>query len=300
MEPAVFAREPLAGHELIDSGGGRRLERFGELVVDRPDPQALWRPATDAWREADLVFVRESDRGGRFEIKGRQRSLARRALDEGVLLKGAFEPLPELAFVVRPTPFKHLGVFPEQAVNWRRLVELREAFGRAPRLLNLFGYSGIASVAAALAGYEVTHVDASKSAVNWCRENAAASGVERGVRFICEDALAFAEREARRGNRYDAILLDPPHYGRGPKGQKWTLEVGLAPLLEAVRGLLEPRAVCVLSTYAVGYSPLAFRNMFDDFEGGRTDAGELVLVENGAAGRLLPCGFCARFERDLP
>lgn len=298
MEPSVLPFVPLVGHELLDSGGGRKLERFGELVLDRPDPQALWRPRGEAWPRADLVFVRESDRGGRFEARGPNQRAARRALDEGLVLSRSFEPLPELSFSVRPTPFKHVGLFPEQATNWAFLLERRAALGSRPKLLNLFGYTGVASVAAALAGYDVTHVDASKSAVAWCRDNARLSGLAPdALRVVCEDALTFATREVRRGNRYTAVLMDPPHYGRGPKGQKWTLEDGLAPLLDAVEALLDERSVCLLSTYAVGYSPLAFLNLFERFEGGGTDVGELALIESGDAARRLPCGFCARFER---
>lgn len=301
MEPAVFPCLPLRGHELLDSGDGRKLERFGALVIDRPDPQALWRPRRRSWDDADLVFVRESDRGGRFEPRGADPRRAAGALVDGVVLEGLFEPLPSLACRVRPTPFKHVGLFPEQATNWEYVQRARERMGDRPELLNLFGYTGVASVAAALAGYRVTHVDASKTSVAWCRENAELSGVPAdGIRFVCEDALTFAGREVRRERRYAGVLLDPPHYGRGPKGQKWTLEEGLAPLLQATDRLLEPGGFCILSTYAVGYSPLAFQNLFSDLGPGRCDVGELALAESGdsVGARRLPCGFCARFERE--
>ncbi|QDU84568.1 Ribosomal RNA large subunit methyltransferase K/L [Planctomycetes bacterium Pla163] len=304
MEPAVFPCTPLRGHELLDSGAGRKLERFGALVIDRPDPQALWRPRRSKWDDADLVFVRESDRGGRFESRGTNARRAAAALEEGVVLEGLLDSIPSLACRVRPTPFKHVGLFPEQAANWEYVRRARERLGERPELLNLFGYTGVASVAAALAGYRVTHVDASKTSVAWCRENAELSGAPAdAIRFVCEDALTFASREVRRERRYAGVLLDPPHYGRGPKGQKWTLEEGLAPLLEATDRLLEPGGFCILSTYAVGYSPLAFQNLFEDLGPGRCDVGELALVESHAAAdggeRRLPCGFCARYERSL-
>jgi len=295
MRPSVFPWEPVPGYELLDSGHGRKLERFGALVLDRPDPQALWRPRRTSWDDAHLVFVREDDRGGRFEVRGK---LPRGASAEGWELRDWFAGFDGLACHVRPTPFKHVGVFPEQSGNWRRLVERRAALGDRPRLLNLFGYTGLASALAARAGYEVTHVDASKASLSWCRENLVACGVRADdVRLLCDDALEFAQREVRRGRRYEAVLLDPPHYGRGPKGQRWQLEEGLAPLLEAVRDLLAERALVTLSAYAVGYSPLAFENLLAEFGAGRIEAGELAIPESGANARLLPCGYCARFER---
>jgi 23S rRNA (cytosine1962-C5)-methyltransferase len=299
MQPSVFAPPSFPDHALLDSGGGEKLERFGEVVLRRPDPQALWRRrlADAEWRAADLAFVRESDRGGRWEAGPGARPFLR-------------EPEPawtvryrDARLVVRPTPFKHVGLFPEQAANWELVRAAGAALGRpggeAPRLLNLFGYTGAASVLAALDGWEVTHVDASKASVAWLRENAAASGLgERAIRVFVDDALGLARREVRRGSRYHAVLLDPPHYGRGPKGEKWQLETGLAPLVEAAGALLAERGLLVLSTYAVGYSPLAFRNLLEELGEGEVSVGELALSEAGGA-RLLPAGFCARFARGL-
>jgi 23S rRNA (cytosine1962-C5)-methyltransferase len=170
-------------------------------------------------------------------------------------------------------------------------------------LLNLFGYTGAASLVAHAAGFDVTHVDASRTTLGWVKENLVASGLpDDSLRLILDDAFAFARREVRRGNTYAGILLDPPHYGRGPKGEKWQLEDKLAELLAAVGQLLEPRSFCILSTYAVGYSPLAFQNMFAELFPGEAgvglEAGELVLPEQG--GRLLPCGYCARLTRGGP
>jgi 23S rRNA (cytosine1962-C5)-methyltransferase len=296
MQPSVFPWEPVAGYELLDSGDGRKLERFGDVVIDRPDPQALWRPQRAAWKDAHLVFVREDDRGGRFETRAR---LPRGASAESWELRDWFAGHDGLVCHVRPTPFKHVGLFPEQSSNWRFVAQRRAALGPAPELLNLFGYTGLASVVAARAGYRVTHVDASKTSLAWCRENLEASGVRaQDVRLVCDDALDFAQREVRRERKYAAVLLDPPHFGRGPKGQRWQLEEGLAPLLEAVRALLDERALVVLSAYAVGYSPLAFANLLGEFDGGTVEAGELALPES-AGKRLLPCGYCARFERGL-
>ncbi len=292
MRPSCFDPAAFPDHALLDSGAGEKLERYGSVVLARPDPQALWRRrlADAAWERADLVFVRESDRGGRWEGP-RAPALER----EGWTVR--FE---EGTFRIRPTPFKHVGLFPEQAANWTWMKARLAACGARPRLLNLFGYSGAASVLAALWGSEVTHVDASKTALAWTRENAELSGLAEGaLRLVLDDALAFARREARRGARYAGILVDPPHHGRGPKGERWEFETGLAPLIEAAAELLDERAFLVLSSYAIGYSPLAFTNLLGELEGGTVAAGELVLPEQGEGARCLPCGFCARWTRGL-
>ncbi len=299
VQPQVFPIVNLEDYELLDSGGGEKLERFGERVLRRPDPQALWRPRLPEaqWKAADATFVRESDRGGAWVgPHGRDWPSDQRWTCSW--LGGRFW--------IQPTPFKHVGAFPEQASNWQCLIDLAPRLGAqtngegqaaeaAPRLLNLFGYTGVASVIAARHGYAVTHVDASRTALQWVGDNARASGLgERAIRWVLDDALAFAQREVRRGSQYAAILLDPPHYGRGPKGQKWRLEAGLAPLLEAVQALLADSGLLILSTYAVGYSPLAFTNLLQEFGPGRVEAGELALREANSE-RLLPAGFCARF-----
>ncbi len=287
-------------YALLDSGDARKLERFGDVVLERPDPQALWRPRLSAedWRRtADLVFVRESDRGGRWE----RRKGTRAPESWAVQWTLGRDRVP---FVVRPTKFKHVGLFPEQAGNWAWIAGLAQAFrgGARPRLLNLFGYTGAASIWAAKAGFDVTHVDASRASLTWTRENAdQARLAPNSLRVVLEDALAFARREARRGSKYAAIVLDPPHYGRGPKGEKWQLEEGLVPLMETCRELLDERAALIISIYAVGYSPLALRGLLSEF-GGESIEGELALREEpvrDAALRLLPCGFCARWLRGV-
>ncbi|MCA8980723.1 MAG: class I SAM-dependent methyltransferase [Planctomycetes bacterium] len=296
MQPQVFPHPAFPAHALLDSGGGEKLERFGEVILRRPDPQALWRrrrPDAD-WASADLAFVRESDRGGRWEARaGSPAELRKPSPEWRIEHQGA-------RFWIRPTAFKHVGIFPEQASNWDWIERVRRKLGPGePRLLNLFGYTGAASVLAAQAGWNVTHVDASKQSLGWLRENLVASELdERAVRVILDDALAFAQREVRRGRTYHAILLDPPHYGRGPKGETWRLEEGLAPLVEAAGALLEPRAALVLSTYAVGYSPLAFANLLGELGAGAVEVGELAIPEE-ATERRLPAGFCARFLRGL-
>ncbi len=298
MRPAVFEPVPLDAYELLDSGAGEKLERFGEVVLRRPDPQALWRArlSNADWERADLRFIRESDRGGRWQ--------ARKGAHPSARSKSWALDLCGARVWIRPTPFKHVGLFPEQASTWELVERVRPAFDGRPALLNLFAYTGAASLAAARAGYDVTHVDASKASIGWAKENAELSGVADGaIRWVLEDALAFARREARRGARYQGILLDPPHYGRGPKGEKWQLEEDLAPLVESCEKLLAARAFLVLSTYAVGYSPLALVNLLEMLAGGAVEAGELALPERRSSAdrqqRWLPCGFCARWLRGI-
>jgi 23S rRNA (cytosine1962-C5)-methyltransferase len=197
-----------------------------------------------------------------------------------------------------------VGVFPEQAANWTWLVDLKDRFEvERPRLLNLFAYSGAASVVASLAGYEVTHVDASRTSLAWAGENAVASGLgESPWRVLLEDAPSFVAREVRRGSNYEVVLLDPPSHGRGPSGETWDLSSGLAPLLESVSGVLSEQAAVCLSTYAVGLSPLSLVGALGVLGEGEVEAGELALPEEGASEgvpRLLPAGFCARFTRGL-
>lgn len=293
MQPAVFPTTPFPDHALLDSGAGAKLERFGAVTLVRPDPQALWAPRLPEarWKAADLVFERDPRSGGKGgHWVGREEPRLREGWEVG---------FGRGRFVLRPTPFKHVGLFPEQAANWTWSAERLARCGERPRLLNLFGYTGAASVLAALEGAEVTHVDASRTVLSWTQENARLSGLASdALRVVLDDALAFACREVRRGRRYHGILLDPPHYGRGPKGETWQFEEGLAPLVEACAALLEERAFLVLSSYAIGYSPLAFVNLLEQLPGGTIEAGELVLDEEGSA-RRLPCGFCARWSRGL-
>ena len=302
----MFPQPELEDHALLDSGDGEKLERFGEVVLRRPDPQALWRPrlAAEAWERADLTFVRDPQSGGR---RGRWEA-------SGDAVPAARGPEPSWTVRVegavcrvRPTPFKHVGLFPEQAANWRWLRAVRGALAvrEEPRFLNLFGYTGTASVVARRAGFAVTHVDASRTSLEWARENAAASGLPSDAwRVLLDDALGFARREVRRGARYDAIQLDPPHHGRGPRGETWQLEEGLAPLLEACFELLEERGALVLSTYAVGISPLVLSNLLTELPEARVAVDELAVRERppqplDSPPRWLPAGFCGRAVRGL-
>jgi 23S rRNA (cytosine1962-C5)-methyltransferase len=298
----IFPWEPIEGYALLDCGDGEKLEQVGGVLLRRPDPQAMWKPRRDAaaWDAADLRFVRESDRGGRWEAGARARGEAPRQWE--LRHRGA-------TLLVRPTPFKHIGVFPEQSGNWAftaaRVAELRAGTGASPAdaterpaLLNLFGYTGAATVLATLAGAFVTHVDASRPALRWAHENAAASGLAAdAVRWIEDDAAVFVRRERRRGRRYHGILLDPPPYGRGPGGETWTFEDHVADLLADCAALLaDGPSFLVISCYAVGTTPLAFLNLLADVGPGERQAGELAIPEAGG-GRLLPAGLCGRWWR---
>ncbi|RMH01480.1 MAG: SAM-dependent methyltransferase [Planctomycetota bacterium] len=301
MRFPVFDHPGLPGHALLDSGGGEKLERFGSWLLRRPDPQAIWprRMEPEAWEEADLRFRRESDRGGSWQPGRRgapppswELPLEPPGLESGCRVR------------IQPTPFKHVGLFPEQAANWlwveQRRRELAAALpaGEPPRLLNLFAYTGAASVLAARSGWKVTHVDASRASLDQAAGNARLSGLgEDAIRWILDDAARFAAREARRGRRYHGVLLDPPDYGRGPKGEKWRFGRDIAGLLAVCRGLLaaEAPSFLVLSAYAIDYSPLAFHNLLSGW-GGRSEVGLLALPEEGGD-RRLPCGFVARWIR---
>jgi 23S rRNA (cytosine1962-C5)-methyltransferase len=303
-QPAQFAGQKLApvlladdwqDYELIDSGQGEKLERFGPWRFVRPDSQAYWPKRLDekAWR-ADAVFAgREGEDLGRWRFD-------RRVPEVWPMRWG------DVAFNARCTPFRHLGVFPEQSVHWRwcrqALAEARRAPGAvAPRVLNLFGYTGVASLVCARAGAAVTHVDASKKAIGYARENQSVAGLDGApIRWIADDALKFVEREVRRGNRYEGIILDPPKHGRGPNGEVWKLEEGLNPLLEACAELLSDDALFMVATiYAVRLSFLALDNALSASMAGRPgviEAGEMAIPETGS-GRLLPTAIYARWRR---
>jgi len=290
VQTEIFEQPVFEDYELIDSGNGRKLERFGHRILDRPDPQALWEPSSsESWERADLRFERESDRGGRWERPSR--TVARPTEAQWPVAFG------EARLLIRPTPFKHVGLFPEQASNWVWVAEELERMGERPRLLNLFGYTGAGSVLAAKAGARVTHVDASRTTLAWVRDNLELSGLPAdGIRIVLEDALRFVRREVRRGARYAGILIDPPHYGRGPKGEKWRFEFDIQALIREASKLLAENSFLVLSTYAIGFSALSLYGLLAELEGGRARTGELALVET-RGDRLLPCGSCARWQR---
>ena len=294
MFEALIPRFP--DYELIDSGDFEKLERFGRYVVRRPEPQAIWRRtlSEEEWRRAaDASFLRDTRSEERGEWRLGPEMPSRWTVDYAY--KGM-----RLRMRLGLTSFKHVGIFPEQAANWNFIydncVRMR-AEERTPKVLNLFAYTGGATLAARAAGADTTHVDSVKQVVTWARENMEQSGLE-GVRWIVEDALKFVQREVRRGNRYNGIILDPPAYGRGANGEKWILEDNIGEMLECCARLLEPRgAFLVLNLYSMGLSATlastavrqAFGTPFEE------QFGELCFDDR--AGKRLPLGTYCRFVR---
>jgi len=269
-------------YALIDSGGGRKLERFGTIVVDRPEPQAMWsrRLGAEAWGRAHGIFSASAG----DEEKGKWR------FDKPVPESWPVK-VRDVVVTCRLQGLWHVGLFPEQTPHWDWMVEQIGAVdGERPRVLNLFAYTGAASLIAARAGAEVTHVDASKKAIQWAKDNQAASGLSAApIRWILDDAAKFVAREARRGKTYHVILIDPPKFGRGPEGEIWDLFQGLPAFLKGAAQLLAPgRAAMILTVYAIRASALAFEQLAADVlseRGGALTAGELALeAEAGGAG----------------
>ncbi len=285
----MFIASQWQDFEVLDTGNGEKLERWGSYVLARPDPQTIWPPALPKteWQEAHAHYSRSERGGGAWAFR---------------------RPLPEewtvayrdLSFYVRPTGFKHTGLFPEQAVNWDRMRTLIENRNGPVRVLNLFGYTGGATVACAASGAHVTHVDAAKGMVQWAKRNRELCGLpEDRFRFIVEDANAFVQREHRRGSRYDAVLMDPPSYGRGPSGEIWKLENELYPLVSACAGLLSDRPLFFfINSYTTGLQPAVLSNILEKTVrsrfGGRIDAQEVCLPVR--SGGVLPCGATGRWE----
>ena len=279
-------------YELLDTSDGERLERWGDYILIRPDPQVIWRgcAASPLWKKANGIYRRSSTGGGSW-VKNTMPA-------EWHIGYG-----DRLRFVLRPMGFKHTGLFPEQAVNWSLAERLIKAENRPLSVLNLFAYTGAASLACLKAGAKVTHVDASKGMVQWAKENAAASGLEKApVRWLVDDCLKFVKREIRRGNKYDAIIMDPPSYGRGPNGEVWKLEQQLTELLSETGRLLSDNAVFFfLNSYTGGLSPTILNYMVSRYvsknKGGRvyTDEIGLYITDKGIS---LPAGNTTIWTRE--
>lgn len=287
-------------YELLDSGDGRKLERFGKVRVNRPDAQAMWSPQAPAadWR-ADAVFASKDDEDerGAWTFPSGQSPGGQPAAEWPM----AWDALKLNA---RLAAFRHMGVFPEHSVHWRWAMEAIRAANRPPasrvRVLNLFGYTGMMSLAAAAAGADVVHLDASPKSIGQGRENQTLSGLDdRPIRWICDDAMKFVEREIRRGRSYDAIVLDPPKYGRGPKNEVWRFEEEFPQLLRNLRSLLSDQPLFVIATvYAVRLSYVAVaQSLAGALEGlgGEMTCGEMAIRESGR-GHLLPTGLYARWR----
>jgi len=294
--PVILESTGAGDFHLIDSGNGQKLEQYGPYRIVRPEGQALWRPSLPAhvWEKVDAVFTGDMDEEG----TGRWR-FPKEALGETWPLH-----LLGVDFLGRFTSFRHVGVFPEQIVHWAWMKERVETAGRPLKVLNLFGYTGVASLVAAAAGAEVTHVDASKKAIGWARENQTLGRMEKlPIRWICEDAMKFILREERRGSQYDIILTDPPKFGRGPNGEVWHLFEHLPLMLDICRNILSPKALgLVLTAYSIRASFYSIHELMREImrgAGGAVESGELVIREAGldgkAPGRALSTSLFSRW-----
>ena len=283
-------------YEVLDTAGGEKLERWGDYLLVRPDPQVIWdsNKQNPGWKKMNGHYHRSSKGGGEWEFFD--------------LPKEWEIHYNELTFRLKPFSFKHTGLFPEQATNWDWFSNLiRDALAKEPgrqiKVLNLFAYTGGATLAAANAGAHVTHVDASKGMVTWAKENAVASGLgEKPIRWLVDDCVKFVEREIRRGNQYDAIIMDPPSYGRGPKGEIWKIEDSIYPFIQLTSQILAEKPLFFLiNSYTTGLQPavlsyminLAIVNKF----GGNVEANEIGLPVK-CNGLVLPCGASGRWQRD--
>lgn len=284
----MWIAENWKDYEVIDTSSGEKLERWGKYLLVRPDPQVIWNTPKDhsGWKKRNGHYHRSSKGGGEWEFFN---------LPEEWSIH-----YKELTFHLKPFNFKHTGLFPEQAVNWDWFSELIQNAGRPIKVLNLFAYTGGATVSAAKAGASVTHVDASKGMVNWAKENAASSGLsDAPIRYLVDDCVKFVEREIRRGNHYDAIIMDPPSYGRGPGGEVWKMEERIFPFLTLVSQLLSDRPLFVLlNSYTTGLQPAVLSYMmntvFKNRFGGRVEAGEIGLPVTKSS-LILPCGASGRW-----
>ena len=276
-------------YELIDCSDGQKLERWGGQILVRPDPQAIWKTEKNhpGWRKPSAVYNRSASGGGHWE-KG--------SLPENWQIKYG-----ELTFNIKPMNFKHTGIFPEQAANWDYAMDRIKSADRPISVLNLFAYTGAATVACAKAGASVCHVDAAKGMVNWAKENARSSGLENApIRWIVDDCAKFVEREIRRGHKYDAIIMDPPSYGRGPSGEIWKLEENLWDFVLLCSGALSDKPLFVIiNSYTTGLSPSVLtyisETIFSSRFGGHSRSEELGIPVS-SKGLVLPCGATCRWE----
>ena len=276
-----------SGYELVDSGEGEKLERFGDFILRRPDPQAIWKKSLDlGWENADAVF-QTSESGGTW-------------LTKNVPEKWQAQ-IGNVTFELGRSTFKHIGVFPEQKPNWDWIREKIEKEERKIKILNLFGYTGGATIAASLAGAAVVHIDGSKTAITQARKNAELSGVDQNpIRWIPDDARKFVEREIKRGSKYDAIIMDPPAFGHGAKGESWKIEKDLLDLINLTKKILAKDPIFyILNGYAAGYSSVGYVQMIDwliEKHSGSIEHGELLFKEKDRD-RFLPAGITARWSK---
>ena len=275
-------------YEIIDMADGQKLERWGKFILSRPDPQIIWKDKCfpNEWKKADAVYHRSKTGGGGWQYKTK--------------LPDAWDiRYKELSFRVKPMGFKHTGLFPEQAVNWDWMIDKIQNAGREIKVLNLFAYTGGATVACSYAGASVCHVDSSKGMCAWAKENLATSGLsDRPVRFIVDDVIKFVQREIRRGNKYDAIIMDPPSYGRGSNGEVWQFEEQISDLVSLCMGVLSDKPLFFLiNSYTTGISNTVLANILklNIKQKGKISSGEIGLPMSKSE-LILPCGIYGRWE----
>lgn len=280
----------FADYELIDCGEFEKLERFGHYVLIRPEPQAVWNRKWDRaeWeKRAHACFVAKSSSAGIWQ--------KRKDMPDRWYINYRNKPGMDLTFRLALTSFKHTGIFPEQAVNWDFIYsstqKLKQKLNDTPRVLNLFAYTGAASLAASSAGAEVTHLDSVKQVVSWAKENMDLSKLSN-IRWIVEDAMTFVKREVKRGKRYHGIILDPPAYGHGTDGRKWKLEEMIQEMTNHVFSLVEEKHFLMMNTYSLGFSSLILENLFGNFSKGPFETGEIYL--QSSTGQKLPLGVFGR------
>ncbi|WP_128895338.1 class I SAM-dependent methyltransferase [Longirhabdus pacifica] len=286
----MFIATDWKDYELVDTGNGEKCERWGNVKLRRPEPQAIWPIENEKkhWTKVDAHYHRSTSGGGHWEYH--------QTLPERWTVQ-----FGDLSFYIKPTNFKHTGLFPEQAANWTWIINKIKNANRPIKVLNLFAYTGGASVAAASAGAEVCHVDASKGMVQWAKENLHLSGLgDRKVRFLVDDVFKFVQREIRRGNHYDAIIMDPPSYGRGPNGEVWKLETHLYEFIQTCMNVLSDDPLFMLvNSYTTGISPQILNNIMTQTMS-QTYKGTLTTGEIGlpitASQLVLPCGIVGRWE----
>ncbi|HZS42730.1 MAG TPA: class I SAM-dependent methyltransferase [Candidatus Paceibacterota bacterium] len=288
----ILTTKASKDYELLDSGEGEKLERYGQYILVRPDPQALWPKnlSVKEWEKAVGRFATDGHSKGSWKFKSK--------IPESWHIE-----LGTLNFIIKPTPFKHVGIFPEQLSNWQWIEEKVKAAakttGQPPAILNLFGYTGGATLAAAQAGASVTHLDSSRSTINWAKQNAEISNLkEKPIRWILDDVRKFLKREVKRAVKYDGIIMDPPAFGRGPNGEVWKIEEHFVELLDLAFLTLSKKPIFFLiNGYASGYSAIAYENNLQTLAskfGGQIEKGELTIEESQSK-RLLPSGIFARW-----
>ncbi len=283
----MWVADEWKDYECIDTANGEKLERWGDVVLCRPDPQVIWdtKASPELWKTADAHYHRSSSGGGKWEYR-------KQIPDQWVVR------YKNLAFNIKPMGFKHTGLFPEQAVNWDYMMD-KISTRKGAKVLNLFAYTGGATVACAKAGASVTHVDASKGMVQWAKENAKLSGLQDApIRYLVDDCMKFVEREIRRGNKYDAILMDPPSYGRGPGGEVWKIEDSICQFVRRCTLLLSDDPLFfIINSYTTGLAPTVLINLMKMcLPEGKTQSSEIGLKIT-SSDMVLPCGATCRWEK---